>query len=130
MSTFSKIRVGKKGYLAGTPKLILVSAAFDATSATAAILALPPTAIITGVGSIVGTLDEVADTIDVGTTDGGEDIKSELIAGVTTAIAPVANVTLADGNVYISVGATSTGTGTAQVVIEYFIPDTLAGVNQ
>ena len=130
MSTFSKLRVGPKGVKAGVPKLVLVSAAFDATSATAATIPLPSTAIITGVGSIVGTLNQVADTIDVGTTVGGEEIKSELIAGVTTAIAPVANMALADGNVYISVGATSTGAGTAQVVIEYIIPDTLAGVNE
>lgn len=131
MSTFSKLRVGPKKVLAGVPKLILVSAAFDATVAAAATIPLPPNALITGVGSIVGTLDAAADTIDIGTTDGGEDIKSELVAGVTTAIAPVAQIPLADGNVYVSVGATSTGTagGTAKVVIEYIIPDALEGVN-
>jgi len=128
-STFSNLRVGPKKVMAGVPKLIFVSTAFDATSATAATIPLPSTALITGVGSIVGTLTEAADTIDVGTTAGGEEIKSELIAGVTTAIAPVAQIALADGNVYISVGATSTGTGTAKVVIEYIIPDTLVGVN-
>lgn len=129
MSTFSKVRVGAKPYLAGVAKLVLVSEAFDATSATAAALTLPPGAIIVGAGSIVGTLNQVLDTIDVGITDGGEEIVSELVAGVTTAIAPVANVAVPTGVVYVSVGATSTGAGTAQLVLEYILPDNRNGAN-
>ena len=131
MSTFSKFRVGPKGVVAGVPILQYTTPAFDATVAAAATIAMPSDAVICGVGSIVGTLDAVGDTIDVGTTDGGEEIKSELIAGVTTAMENLVDVPLVDGNLYVSVGATSIGTagGTAQLVIQYYIADALEGVN-
>lgn len=131
-STISNLRVGKKSKLAGVPKLTYITPAFDATVATTAEYVLPDSAVITGVGSLVGTLDAAGDTVDVGTTSGGAELVNELVAGASQAVVNIVGIPLVDGKVYVGVGATSTGTagGTAQLVIEYYLADSTFGANK
>lgn len=130
-TTHDGMRIGKKGSLAGVPKLLLLTASFDATIAASAKFKLPSNAIIVGVGSVVGDLDQVLDTVDVGTTEGGAEIVNELVAGVSQAVTGIVGLPLVDDYVYVGVGGVSTGTagGTAKLVIEYYLEDPRVGVN-
>lgn len=94
MSTFTNIRVGKKPYFAGSPKLVAA-----VSGATAAVVGtLPPGAIVlSAVGDDAGieaTIGDGTTTVTVAATVAGtpEDFTPELIAGagditITSAVA-------------------------------------------
>lgn len=135
MSTFSKLRVGPKGSMAGVPKLMLETVSFDATIADAAQVKLPPNAILTAVIIVNNDMDSPTDTVDIGTTLAGAEIANELIVGVVGVGAAVtivaAGLTLDDDIIYVAKGAVSASTagGVAYLMVEYYIQDALYGVN-
>lgn len=134
-STFSgPIRAGKKGTRAGVSKLMLETESFDATIAASLSFKLSNLAVITGITAVKDTLDAPADTVDVGLTLGGSEIANELAAGAvagTAASIAAAGISVSTGEIFVAVGATSTGTagGTAYLMIDYYIQDLTNGVN-
>lgn len=130
MSTFAKLRVGPKGkgVLAGVPILRIETDAFDPIDPQ--VIKLPAGAILATIHSAVGTLNQAADTLDIGTTADAEDIKSELVVGADATEVLYGGFTLSTGELHTSTGATNTGTGTISLSIEYYLPDALSGVNE
>ena len=130
MSTFSKVRVGPKGkgVLAGVPILRIQTEEFDPIDQQ--LIKLPMGAVVTTIYSTLGTLDQAADTLDIGTTAGSEDLVNELVVGADAVAVLNGGVSLATGEIHTSTGATNIGAGTISLSIEYFIPDTLNGVNE
>jgi hypothetical protein len=136
MSTFSKIRVGKKGSSAGVPKLI-AKITFDPSVPVAATgYVLPAGSIVLAATAIGSATGGTAPTMDVGlagTTDG---FVNEADADAGTAVVGTGSLLFgtaltADTEVWAGEGVETSATGgTAVVFLEYIIEDTTNGVNQ
>ncbi len=135
MSTFSKIRVGKKGASAGVPKLI-AEITFDPSIVPVDTgFTLPVGAVILGATAVGSATGGSTPTMDIGLLGNLDGIVAEGDADAGTAVTGVGTAILAapltaNTAVWAGKGASAATGGTAIVYIEYYIKDALLGVNQ
>ena len=132
MSTFSKLRVGKKGVSAGSVKLIAKISVDPTAVSSNTGYTLPAGATVIGVASLGGATGGITPTIDVGTSTTADAFANELsasTAGAGTTGAGCYTKLTTNTPVYAGVGASAATGGTTTFILEYFLDDPRNGAN-
>lgn len=130
MSTFSKLRVGKKGTSAGVPTLNLAFS-FDPTLASSKVgQSLPKGSVVKSISTNGASTGGTAPTVDIGYDGDPFALADELASDgglVETLIMGAA--TTEDLDIVAGVGASAPTGGSVDVIINYYIEDPRNGEN-